>query len=47
MHRFCVCSKYFFCPVMAPVLSLLVGSLLAISAFADPFEKLFSVPKGK
>ncbi|KAE8843751.1 hypothetical protein HRS9122_04854 [Pyrenophora teres f. teres] len=31
---------------MAPVLSFLVGSLLAMRAFADPFEKLFSVPEG-
>ncbi|KAF2793075.1 subtilisin-like protein [Melanomma pulvis-pyrius CBS 109.77] len=31
---------------MAPLLALFVGSLLAAQGFADPFEKLFSVPKG-
>jgi len=32
---------------MAPVLSFVVGSLLAMQAFAEPFEKLFDVPEGK
>jgi tripeptidyl-peptidase-1 len=32
---------------MAPVLSFIVGSLLAVRAFAEPFEKLFDVPEGK
>ena len=31
---------------MAPVLSFIVGSLLAVRAFAEPFEKLFEVPEG-
>lgn len=31
---------------MAPILSFLVGSLLACRALADPFEKLFSTPEG-
>jgi tripeptidyl-peptidase-1 len=31
---------------MAPVLSFIVGSLLALQALADPFEKLFEVPEG-
>lgn len=32
---------------MAPVLSFIVGSLLAVRAFAEPFEKLFDVPEGE
>lgn len=32
---------------MAPVLSFIVGSLLAVRAFAEPFEKLFEVPEGE
>ena len=32
---------------MAPVLSFIVGSLLAMQAFAEPFEKLFEVPEGE
>jgi hypothetical protein len=32
---------------MAPVLSFLIGSLLAARGLAEPFEKLFSVPEGK
>ncbi|KAI1342287.1 subtilisin-like protein [Xylariaceae sp. FL0016] len=31
---------------MAPLLSFLVGSLVAAQALAKPFEKLFSVPEG-
>ena len=31
---------------MAPILSFIVGSLLAARALAEPFEKLFSTPKG-
>jgi hypothetical protein len=31
---------------MAPILSFIVGSLLAVRALADPFEKLFSTPEG-
>ncbi|KAL5117419.1 hypothetical protein ACEQ8H_004735 [Pleosporales sp. CAS-2024a] len=31
---------------MAPILSFLVGSLLAARTFAEPFEKLFSTPEG-
>jgi tripeptidyl-peptidase-1 len=31
---------------MAPVLSFIIGSLLAVRALAEPFEKLFSVPEG-
>jgi hypothetical protein len=31
---------------MAPVLSFIVGSLLALQALAEPFEKLFEVPEG-
>ncbi|EAT82729.1 hypothetical protein HBI56_065640 [Parastagonospora nodorum] len=31
---------------MAPILSFLVGSLLAVRALAEPFEKLFSTPEG-
>jgi tripeptidyl-peptidase-1 len=31
---------------MAPVLSFLIGSLLAARALAEPFEKLFAVPEG-
>ncbi|KAI4677832.1 Tripeptidyl-peptidase sed2 [Alternaria sp. BMP 2799] len=31
---------------MAPVLSFIVGSLLAVRAFAEPFERLFEVPEG-
>lgn len=32
---------------MAPMLALLVGSLLAAQGLAEPFEKLFSVPEGE
>jgi hypothetical protein len=32
---------------MAPVLSFIVGSLLACRALAEPFEKLFSTPEGR
>jgi tripeptidyl-peptidase-1 len=32
---------------MAPVLSFIVGSLLALRALAEPFEKLYDVPEGK
>ncbi|KAF1928496.1 tripeptidyl-peptidase 1 precursor [Didymella exigua CBS 183.55] len=31
---------------MAPVLSFLIGSLLAARGLAEPFEKLFAVPEG-
>jgi hypothetical protein len=31
---------------MAPILSLIVTSLLAARGLAEPFEKLFSVPEG-
>jgi hypothetical protein len=31
---------------MAPILSFIVGSLLAVRALADPFEKLYSTPEG-
>lgn len=32
--------------IMAPILSLIVTSLLAAGGLAEPFEKLFSVPEG-
>lgn len=32
---------------MAPVLSFLIGSLLAARGLAEPFEKLFAVPEGR
>jgi tripeptidyl-peptidase-1 len=31
---------------MAPILSFIVGSLLAVRALAEPFEKLYSTPEG-
>lgn len=31
---------------MAPIISFIIGLLLAVRAFADPFEKLFSIPEG-
>lgn len=32
---------------MAPVLSFIIGSLLAVRTFAEPFEKLRHVPQGE
>lgn len=40
-------KKILVATIMAPVLSFIVGSLLAVRAFAEPFEKLFDVPEGE